>query len=54
MTDFQASYNVLLFDKILTYGNFLQYNRGHFNIFGIIHGSPFSLLIISKLKEIRY
>ena len=33
MKDFQASYNVLLFDKTLAYDNFLQYNSGHLSIF---------------------
>ena len=51
MKDFQAPYSVLLFNKILTYGNFLQYNSNHLNIFCILHESPFSLLIISKLKR---
>ena len=51
MKDFQAPYSVLLFNKILTYDNFLQYNSSHLNIFCILHESPFSLLIISKLKR---
>ena len=45
MTDFQSSYNVLLFDKILPCGNFSQCNGGTLNIFCIFHENPLSLLL---------
>ena len=46
MTNFQGSYRVPLFDKILPCDNFRQYNDGPLYIFRILSASPFSLLII--------
>ena len=47
MTDFESSYKVLLFEKTLLCGNLWQHEGGPLNIFGILQGRLFSLLVIT-------
>ena len=47
ITEFQCSYKVSRFDKILSCGNFLQDNGGPLSIFRILQESNFICLLLT-------
>ena len=51
MTDFQRSYKIVLFNKILPCEDFLQHNGSSLNIFCTLQGSLFSFLF-NYLRDI--